>query len=575
MDELLKKAAGKIGMPPALAERSAQARAEKEGTSVEAVLREWAGEDAPGGDAPVAVGEAAGSEPAEATETTDAPPAASEPTSPEAPSRPTEVTIDYLVALAADAKRMPPKLVRSSAEARAKNAGVSVESVLASWAGEDLSDLEARAEAGESLPTPDVATGTPTASPAPEAPAQAPVAPATPAAAPPAAAMSMDDLLARVAEVKGMPSALAKRSADARAKKTGEPVEAVLAEWAGLDMAAAGEPGGAPTAPPDAPQAPAPATPAATPAPAGTATMSMDDLLAKVAEVKGMPAALAKRSAEARAKKTGEPVEAVLAEWAGVDVSAVAVAGASATPTPTTVVADAGSSTTPPAVADAPAEDDVEVIDAVEGDSDDASPEDFEAVALRRGGYPTWLAAAFVIIPLLAVAYILVSPNGPDCGTAGQLRIDHATGLAVNCDGSPYGSNVVDYFGQGGAIFTQCAACHGAAGEGGAGPAMANGAVLTTFPAGQCTTQMEWVTLGSAGWPDPTYGATNKPVGGVGLMPSFGATLSEQQIASVVVYERVQFGGEPLDEALKDCQLIEENAAEGDTADATTSATGG
>ena len=46
MDELLQKAAEAMGMPPSLAERSARARAEKEGTTVEAVLAEWAGEAA-------------------------------------------------------------------------------------------------------------------------------------------------------------------------------------------------------------------------------------------------------------------------------------------------------------------------------------------------------------------------------------------------------------------------------------------------------------------------------------------------------------------------------------------------
>lgn len=58
--------------------------------------------------------------------------------------------------------------------------------------------------------------------------------------------------------------------------------------------------------------------------------MSMDELLEKVAEVKGMPAPLAKRSAEARAKKTGEPVEAILAEWAGVEPASVATSSTAA-----------------------------------------------------------------------------------------------------------------------------------------------------------------------------------------------------------------------------------------------------
>ena len=132
MDELLAQAAEKLGMPPALAQRSARARAEKEGITVEAVLREWAGQDTGPSDTAN-----------ESTETETAPDAAAteEPTAPStgdtpAETAPTEVTTDYLVALASEAKRMPEKLVRSSAEARARNAHTSVDSVLAaasSW----------------------------------------------------------------------------------------------------------------------------------------------------------------------------------------------------------------------------------------------------------------------------------------------------------------------------------------------------------------------------------------------------------------------------------------------------------
>lgn len=49
-----------------------------------------------------------------------------------------------------------------------------------------------------------------------------------------------------------------------------------------------------------------------------TPDLPLDELLAKVAEVKGMPASLAQRSAEGRAKKSGESVEDILKEWAGL-----------------------------------------------------------------------------------------------------------------------------------------------------------------------------------------------------------------------------------------------------------------
>jgi hypothetical protein len=40
-------------------------------------------------------------------------------------------------------------------------------------------------------------------------------------------------------------------------------------------------------------------------------------------------------------------------------------------------------------------------------------------------------------------------------------------------------------------------------------------------------------------------------------MPAFGAGLSEEELASVVLYERVTFGGETLDVAQVDCGLVE------------------
>ena len=499
MDELLQRAAENMGMPPALAERSARARADKEGTTVEAVLAEWAGEPVPD--------QAPAGTPAEPAtqadaldspnEGADSPPAAAGAPEPQSastapPPAPTEVTTDYLVALAADAKRMPEKLVRSSGEARARNEGSDLDVVLAKWAGVDLEDLRARAEAGEPLPVAE-----------PESPA-------------------------------------ASRSAAAPADDQPE-----------------AEP--APT--PAAEQAPAQAAPAA-----AAAAMSVDELLDKAAEAKGMPAPIAKRSAEARAKKDGTTLEAVLAEWAGIDPSAV---GPAAEP------ADAQPAPTAPAAAPAPEPDqagsaDIEVIEPTAADGEqDLDTDDVEPVGARSGGYPAWLAAAFVIIPLLAVTYILVSPNGPDCGTGGQLNVDPVTGLAVNCDGSEYGGASVDFFAQGAGIYAQCAACHGTNGEGGGNfPAFTGGAVLATFPEGQCSDHVEWVALGTANFPEDTYGATAKPVGGSGaVMPGYEGVLTPEQIASVVLYERVQFGGEPLEVAEVDCGLVVPEGEDGATTD--------
>ena len=483
MEELLKKVAEIRGMPASLVERSANARATETGTTVEAVLREWAGE---AGDTPATVAEddvAANPPAADEGATADPMPA----TPSQVQGVPAEITTEYLVKLAAEAKRMPEKLVRTSAEARAKHGRLPLEVVLADWANVDLDDLKAQA-------------------------AEAPVAVPAPAAASPA---------------------------------TSEPTP---------EPAPAPEPT-AETAPAE-PEPAAEAQPAPAPAPAGGGTIGMDELLAKVAEAKGMPAALAKRSAEARAKKTGEPLESVLAEWAGVDPADVATgdrpAAAAPAPAPATAAAPADAPSE-----DAATADDIEVIEPTVEDADDEDEAAEQPVAASSGRYPTWLAAAFLIIPLLAVTYIMIAPNGPDCGTGGQLLIDPVTGNAVNCDGSAYGTTEVDYFANGAGIYTQCQACHSSDGSGGAGPAFVGGSLLTTFPSGSCVDQIEWIALGTVGFPDPTYGANDKPVGGFGVMPGFASSLNPEQIAEVALYERVQFGGQDLAEAEVDCGLVE------------------
>lgn len=448
MDELLKRVAELRGMPASLVERSAQARAEKTGSTLEAVLHEWAGE-------------ADSAQPDSAMDdrrqTTDDDREAPE-SAPDDVAAPAEVTTDHLVKLAADAKRMPPKLILSSATARAEHSGSSLEEVLADWAGVDLGELR-------------------------------------------------------------------KQAAEAPSPISAQPQTEEEPKTAATTAAAA---------------------------------LTMEELLEKVVEVKGMPAALAKRSAEARSKKTGEPVEAVLAEWAGVDVSP----GSAAATTPPIEAADDTSQTAedePQPIAEAKVEATVEVIEASPPEIDDSADED---IPVARGGYPRWLAAAFVLIPLLAVTYILVAPNGPDCGTAGQLLIDPATGQALNCDGSQYGVDAADYLAEGAALYSQCVACHGADGSGGVGPAFSGGAILATFPAGSCDQHIAWVGLGTAGWPDPTYGATDIPVGALGLMPAFGGSMTDAQLAAVSLYERVEFGGQPLEDAEIDCGLVTPEGSE-------------
>jgi mono/diheme cytochrome c family protein len=97
-----------------------------------------------------------------------------------------------------------------------------------------------------------------------------------------------------------------------------------------------------------------------------------------------------------------------------------------------------------------------------------------------------------------------------------------------------------------------CSTCHGDAGQGGTGPAL--GETDVVFPA--CGDQIEWVTLGSDRWQEAygdTYGATDKPV--QGGMPSMEDRFTAEEIAAVVLYERVEYGGLSPEEAAADCGI--------------------
>ncbi|HSG78962.1 MAG TPA: hypothetical protein VLD62_05220 [Acidimicrobiia bacterium] len=289
----------------------------------------------------------------------------------------------------------------------------------------------------------------------------------------------------------------------------------------------------------------------------------MQELLAAAAAALNAPAEMVERSARARAQVEGASVEDVLRAWAGG--GEIVATGGGEAPAAAAPAAGAPAETAPAE----PAGPQVEIVgDAGEVEERPAAvleePEEEREELVVAGGIPNWLVALFVIIPAFAIMYALFLPNGPNCGDAGKLAVDPVTGEAVNCDGSEYGLDVIDFFAVGEATYSSCLACHGAGG-GGAGnfPAFTGGALLATFPSGQCEAHVDWVRLGSAGWPEPTYGATNKPVGGSGaLMPGFG-NLTETDLRSVVLYERVAFGGEDLATAEADCGLT---GGDGETA---------
>jgi mono/diheme cytochrome c family protein len=276
----------------------------------------------------------------------------------------------------------------------------------------------------------------------------------------------------------------------------------------------------------------------------------------------GMPESMVKRSAAARAKAQGVAADEVLREWAGLEAGAPAPVPAASAPATAPAAAEPApaESSSPPAPAEAVL--DVEVLGGPDEQVElvvDAAPVDTresEAEAAAAGALPRWLAALFVLIPSFALGYALFLPNGPNCGDAGSLAVDPVSGLAVNCDGSEFGSELVDLFTLGSETYqgAGCVACHGPNGGGVATfPGFTGGALLSTFPQDSCSVQLEWIALATTGWPEATYGATAKPVGGGGTMPGFAAALSAQEIAAVAIYERVSFGGQNLDAAIADC----------------------
>lgn len=175
------------------------------------------------------------------------------------------------------------------------------------------------------------------------------------------------------------------------------------------------------------------------------------------------------------------------------------------------------------------------------------------------------MVAAFFIIPLFGLLYLVVNSNGVACGEGGRLEIAF-DGSLVNCDGSPFegrgggGAEAAAFLTMGQEIYSagaQCGSCHGANGQGGTGPAMSGGAVLQTWPS--CDEQVRWIALGSNGWSTEvggTYGAQEKPV--QGGMPAFDADLSDVEIRAVAAFERIRFGGAPAEETLLACGLLAE-----------------
>jgi hypothetical protein len=292
----------------------------------------------------------------------------------------------------------------------------------------------------------------------------------------------------------------------------------------------------------------------------------MEEILQRLEDSLGVPAGLLERAAVARAGESGATAEDVVRGWGGETVAAVE-------PPPTAAPEEEAASPVIAEVAPADATPDepepVPVAEAAEApaaaEPDDVSEPEEESQSVLAG-FPAWLSAALVLIPMVALAYVLIAPNGPGCGSSGQLAIDPETGVAENCDGTEYGVDVISFFTIGEELYTSagCAACHGPDGGGGTGPAFAGGAVLVTFPAESCSDHVSWVALGTSKWPDSTYGANSTALGASGAsMPGFDERLTPEELAAVVIYERVHFGGQSLAEAEVDCGVADVQLAGG------------
>ena len=305
--------------------------------------------------------------------------------------------------------------------------------------------------------------------------------------------------------------------------------------------------------------------------------------LSGAAAAMGLPEALVQRSAEARAAETGDSVESILAAWAGGEaVSSAPPAEAEPESTPSEEP-EATSVVPEPQVVQEVTVTDPQPVAAAQAPTRAPVPSEVtvseaahlpDVVTVPTAGIrertnfsmPSWLTALLIIAPLFALFALGGSATGT-CGEATELGVDVITGEIVNCDGSEFtgsqigGGGGTDFVAAGSEIYAaQCAGCHGPNGAGvGNFPALTG--VMTTF--GACADHLEWVALGSAGFQAEgrnSYGDTGKSIGGG--MPGFGSSLSEEQLAAVVAFERVRFGGADEAEVGIDCGITE--PADGD-----------
>ena len=138
--------------------------------------------------------------------------------------------------------------------------------------------------------------------------------------------------------------------------------------------------------------------------------------------------------------------------------------------------------------------------------------------AVQRTKVPMWAAPILLVLPFWAILY---------AGAFGNREATHEV------DPIELGSQIYRSAG--------CSSCHGGAGEGAAGPALAGEEVEKTFPEPEA--HIDWVKSGSIGTPGAPlpYGDAGREGGqrmSRGGMPPFGSQLTQAEIEAVVQYER-------------------------------------
>jgi mono/diheme cytochrome c family protein len=220
-----------------------------------------------------------------------------------------------------------------------------------------------------------------------------------------------------------------------------------------------------------------------------------------------IPEHLLRRSKERRAALSGEggaeATEQAAATVAETPRASPPVPAGSATPETQAGAGGGGPATGVPAVA--------------------ATPAPAPRIGPTRPGVPIWIMPVLVALPLWGIIYL-------------------------GAFGSRAKANSSDPVTVGGSLFlANCSSCHGAGGDGGVGPALSGGEVLRVWP--KVADHVKWVQTGGAPYVGKTIGVNQKiPVPANNVMPAFsqanGGTLTDAQIAQVVCYERVAFGGE-------------------------------